>query len=423
MVAALSGFLRGESITGVVTNKTTNKPAAGDDVVLIRLQQGMQEATRTKTDAHGRFTLDVPDEGIHLVRVTHDKANYFRPAPPGTQSVEIDVYNAAAKVKGVSGEADVMRIQTDASGKTLHVVENFFVKNESSPPLTQFSDRPFEFYLPAGAVVEGSAALAPGGMPVQASPVPLGDANHYAFIFPIRPGETRFQITYRLPYSGSLKFSPRVGMPTDTIAVMMPKSMTFAGGASTPYSPVTEETTAQTYVARNVAPSEPLDFTVSGAGQMPRDTEAAATAGQGGADASGGTGAAAGTAATDTRPGGGLGVPLDPEGTNDPWAKYKWWILGGLGLVMAAGAGFMLTGNQKGVVAPAGGAVAIAGGPASLLGAMKEELFALETDKLQGRLTEKEYLEQKAALEVVLRRALLRGEGGPDASNVAGPVA
>jgi hypothetical protein len=423
MVAALSGFVRGESITGVVTNKTTNKPAAGDDVVLIRLQQGMQEATRTKTDSHGRFTLDVPDQGIHLVRVTHDKANYFRPAPPGTQSVEIDVYNAAAKVKGVSGEADVMRIQTDASGKTLHVVENFFVKNESSPPLTQFSDRPFEFYLPAGAVVEGSAALAPGGMPVQASPVPLGDANHYAFIFPIRPGETRFQITYRLPYSGSLKFSPRVGMPTDTIAVMMPKSMTFAGGASTPYSPVTEETTAQTYVARNVAPSEPLDFTVSGAGQMPRDTEAAATAGQGGADASGGTGAAAGTAATDTRPGGGLGVPLDPEGTNDPWAKYKWWILGGLGLVMAAGAGFMLTGNQKGVVAPAGGAVAIAGGPASLLGAMKEELFALETDKLQGRLTEKEYLEQKAALEIVLRRALLRGEGGADASNVAGPVA
>jgi hypothetical protein len=426
MVAALSGFVRGESITGVVTNKTTNKPAAGDDVVLIRLQQGMQEATRTKTDSRGRFTLEVPDQGIHLVRVTHDKANYFRPAPPGTQSVEIDVYNAAAKVKGVSGEADVMRIQTDASGKTLHVVENFFVKNESSPPLTQFSDRPFEFYLPAGAVVEGSAALAPGGMPVQASPVPLGDANHYAFIFPIRPGETRFQITYRLPYSGSLKFSPRVGMPTDTIAVMMPKSMTFAGGASTPYSPVTEETTAQTYVARNVAPSEPLDFTVSGIGQMPRDTEAAATAGQGGADASGGVGAAAGTAATDTRPGGGLGVPLDPEGTNDPWAKYKWWILGGLGLVMAAGAGFMLTGNQKGGVAPAGGGVAaggFAGGPASLLGAMKEELFALETDKLQGRLTEKEYLEQKAALEVVLRRALLRGENGADASNVAGPAA
>jgi 5-hydroxyisourate hydrolase-like protein (transthyretin family) len=429
MVAAFSSFACADSITGTVTNKTTNKPAAGDDVVLIRLQQGMQEATRTKTDAKGRFTLDIPaneSQAIHLVRVTHDKANYFRPAPPGTQSVEVEVYNAAAKVKGVSSEADVMRLQTDESGKALHVVENFFVKNESTPPLTQFSDRPFEFYLPEGAVVEGSAALAPGGMPVQASPVPLGEANHYAFIFPIRPGETRFQITYKLPYSGSLKFSPRVMMPTDTIAVMMPKSMTFKPGPSAPYTPVTEETTAQTYVARSVAPSQALDFTVSGTGQMPRDTGAAAAAGEGGpatanAAAQAGVGGATGTAASDTRPGGGLGTPLDPEGTNDPWAKYKWWILGGLGLVLAVGAGVMLK-NGPAPVANQVGAGAAAAGSDSLLAAMKEELFALETDKLQGKLTDSEYVEQKAALEVVLRRALARGERSVDASNVAGPV-
>lgn len=53
---------------------------------------------------------------------------------------------------------------------------------------------------------------------------------------------------------------------------------------------------------------------------------------------------------------------------------------------------------------------------------MKDELFALETDRLQGRLTESEYLEQKTALETVLRRALLRGERGVDASKVTGPV-
>jgi 5-hydroxyisourate hydrolase-like protein (transthyretin family) len=435
VVAAFSSLAFADSITGTVTNKTTNKPAAGDDVVLIRLQQGMQEATRTKTDAKGRFTLDVPaneSQAIHLVRVTHDKANYFRPAPPGTQSVEVDVYNAAAKVKGVSSEADVMRLQTDESGKSLHVVENFFVKNESSPPLTQFSDRPFEFYLPEGAVVEGSAALSPGGMPVQASPVPLGEPNHYAFIFPIRPGETRFQITYKLPYSGSLKFSPRVMMPTDTIAVMMPKSMTFKPGPSAPYTPVTEETTAQTYVARSVAPSQTLDFTISGTGQMPRDTGAAATAGEGGAAADASTQAGAGgatsAAASDTRPGGGLGTPLDPEGTNDPWAKYKWWILGGLGLVLAVGAGVMLKNGPAPAVRAAGVAGLGASGssvaaPGSLLAAMKEELFSLETDRLQGKLTESEYVEQKAALEVVLRRALARGErSAVETSDVAGPV-
>jgi hypothetical protein len=121
-----------------------------------------------------------------------------------------------------------------------------------------------------------------------------------------------------------------------------------------------------------------------------------------------------------------LGVPLDPEGTNDPWAKYKWWILGGLGLAMAVGAGMMLKNGpaQAVAVSGAGGFAAgpVVGGSDSLLAAMKEELFALETDRLQGRLSESEYVEQKAALEVVLRRALLRGERAADASNVAGPV-
>ena len=419
-VAALPLLGFAESITGTVINKTNNKPAAGDDVVLIRLAQGMQESTRTKTDAKGNFTLDVPDAGVHLVRVTHDKANYFRPAPPGTQSVDVEVFDAAPKVDGVSSEADVMRIQTDEGGKSLRVVENFFVKNESTPPRTQFGERPFEFYLPAGAVVEGSAALGPGGMPVQASPIPLGDPNHYAFIFPIRPGETRFQITYHIPYSGNLKLGPRPTMLTDTVAVMMPKSMNFQAAASSAYAPVTEDTAAQTFVARNVSPSQPLEFTVSGTGQLPRDNASPTTSDNGAAG--GPQQQPSSSAASDTRPGGGLGTPIDPEGTNDPWAKYKWWILGGLGLAMAAGAGVMLKNNpaQPAAAIPAVAAVPITGSTA-LLTVLKEELFAVETDRLEGKLEPAEYAEQKAALEVVLKRALARN-GAPQKTTETEPV-
>ena len=412
--------LAASTLTGVVTNKTTNKPSAGDEVVLIRLQQGMQESTRTKSDAKGQFKLDVPDDGVHLVRVTHDKANYFRPVQPGTESVEVEVYNAAAKVEGVTGEADVLRLQTEPGGSGLTVVENFFVKNESTPPRTQFSDRPFEFYLPAGAVVQGSAALGPGGMPVQAAPVPLGDTpNHYAFVFPVRPGETRFQITYKVPYTGSLQFAPKPTLPTDTVAIMMPKSMGFKAGPSNPYSAVTEETTAQTYVARNVQPSQALEFTVSGTGELPRDTPTApaGSAGGQGSDPASVAGGQA-TATTDARPGGGLGNPIDPQGTNDPWAKYKWWILGGLGLLLAGGAGVMLktgsgvAGVPASVETASAPAVSHVGAPtvhgSGLLAALKEEMFALETDRLQGKVSDTEYGEQKAALEVVLRRALNR---------------
>jgi len=415
-----------ESITGTVTNKTTSKPAAGDDVVLIRLSQGMQESNRTKTDSRGHFSLELPDQGVHLVRVTHDKANYFKPAPPGTTTLDVDVFNAAAKVEGIAGEADVMRIQTDESGKTLHVVQNFFVKNDSDPPKTQFSDRPFEFYLPAGAVVEGSAALGPGGMPVQASPVPLGDPNHYAFIFPIRPGETRFQITYHVPYSGSLEIMPKLVLATDTIAIMMPKNMGFKAGPSAPYSAVNDEVNAQTYVARGVSPSQPLGFTVSGTGQLPRDSQQTGAPGNGETTQAQSTGAGAGSAATDTRPGGGLGNPIDPEGTNDPWAKYKWWILGGLGLLLAAGAGVMLKQSPQAAsgVAHGGHSGEAQGlGQAGSLAALKDELFSLETDHLQGRLTDMEYQEHKAALEVVLRRVLARDGSAKDLPVTAGRTA
>jgi hypothetical protein len=43
-----------------------------------------------------------------------------------------------------------------------------------------------------------------------------------------------------------------------------------------------------------------------------------------------------------------------------------------------------------------------------LLQALKEEMFALETDHLQHRVSDEEYVQHKAALELVLRRALQR---------------
>jgi hypothetical protein len=41
-----------------------------------------------------------------------------------------------------------------------------------------------------------------------------------------------------------------------------------------------------------------------------------------------------------------------------------------------------------------------------LLSSIKDELFALESDKLTGTLTPEEYADAKAGLEAVLKRAL-----------------
>jgi hypothetical protein len=431
-LALPAAALAATTVTGTVMNRTTDKPAAGDAVTLLKLVAGMQEVSSTTTNAHGVFTLSAPDDGNYLVRVTHDHATYFAAVTAGSKTVDLDVYNAAAHVVGVATEAIVIRAQTDASGGTLNVVQNFFVKNDSKPAMTQFSADPFDFYLPEGAVIEASAAMAPNGMPVSASPVPLAEKGRYAFLFPIRPGETRFQIAYHLPYTGTTKFGLKVAGLTDAFAVIIPKAMNFTPVAGTPFNPVNDDANAQTFVARKVIPGQPLGFQLTGTGQLPRDTPTGGqTGGQAGADQGGAPdGGGPATASSDTAPGKGLGVPLDPNGTNEPLAtKYKWWILGALGLVLVCAAGILLRKPQGGHAVVAGDSVAVgttdlaaavrpavrAGVPPvgghreQLLQVLKEELFALETDRLQGHIAEPEYLQQKAAIEMILRRALGRG--------------
>ena len=390
---ALASGASAATITGTVTNGTTHTPAARDTVTLISLDQRMQEIAKTTTDAQGHFSIDAPDPGMHLIRIDHQGAAYFQPAPPNTPNVNAQVYDVAASVPGVNTVANVMRVETDGQG--LRVTQSFFIKNDSNPPRTQFSNRSYEFYLPPEAQIEGSAAMAPGGMPVQSSPVPLKEKGEYAFLFPLRPGVTQFQLSYHLPYSGSLAFDQRFANPTDSFVVMMPKSMSFKAGGGVSFESLNETPGALTFLARNATPSRPIGFTVSGSGAMPRETQTADS------QSNDSSSSAANAQATDTRPGGGLGVPID---TPDPLAKYKWFILGGITLVFAVGAGFMLSRPAEGSVTEAV-AVPSAGG---VLAALKDELFALETDHLQGRLSDSEYEQQKQALELVLRRALAR---------------
>jgi hypothetical protein len=335
-------------------------------------------------------------------------------------------------VPGITTEANVLRIETDPQG--LHVTQSYFVKNDSAPPRTQFSSHSYEIYLPPDAKIEGAAAMGPGGMPVASSPAPMGEKGHYAYLFPLRPGETQFQVTYSLPYSGSAKFTPKLADAADNVVIMVPKSMTFTPDASTRYQPINDDINAQTFVAKNVSPAQALGFSVSGSGALPRDVQTAQSAnGQAGAPAS----------ADDNRPGGGLGNPID---TPDPLSKYKWWILSGAGLLLVIAAAFFLRRPAQ-----RDEAVVAAGAPASqdaeqyaapltwtqadpppatvapvppqpqpaaeptpeahtrsLLNSLKEELFALEADRARGNVGEVEYAAHKQALEAIIRRALNR---------------
>lgn len=415
--AAAVGFIfagalaQAATITGTVTDNTTNKPAAGDTVALVDVQANMAVVAHATTNADGHYSLTEPGSGPYLIRVTHQGAPYFIAAPQNGGPGDIPVYDVKAKVAGVHIEADVLEIE--AANGQLSVDERFFVHNLSSPPVTQYSQRAFEIVLPANATIVDTGAQRPNGLPTSAQLNPVGPKGHYAFDFPIQPDQgskdTLFQVAYTLPYTGSpFTFHTLLSLPADDLGVLLPKSMTFKPAAGTGFSPIQEDPGVQTFLIRNAPAGKLIAFTVSGTGAMPRDQ---------GSNSAGQNSAAAGDGG---QPGGGIGAPID---TPDPLTKYKWWILTGLALMLTIAAAFLLR-KPAGQAVPVSGDAAAAGplpiptspstpgAPAvrsnALLNALKEELFAVESEKIAGKLPEKEYAEVKAALETVLKRALKR---------------
>src|ERR1041385_4834765 len=185
-------------ITGTVTNATTNKPSVGDEVVLLSLASGMDEVAKTKTDSQGHYMLNVPDENAqHLVRVSRQNVHYFKAAPPGTTTVDVTVYDAATQVEGLVTDARVFHLQ--ASGGNLDVQELYILNNQSQPPRTKIGNQTFAITLPDGAQIGDASLTGPGGMPLTVAAVPSGAKDRYAYDFPIKPGETRFEVNYKVP--------------------------------------------------------------------------------------------------------------------------------------------------------------------------------------------------------------------------------
>lgn len=418
----LTGALaQAASVSGTVTDQTTGKPAAGDTVVLLDVQAGMGEAAHATTDAKGHYTLTEPGSGPYLIRVTHQGAGYFIAAPQGGGPGDIPVYDVAAKVAGVSIEADV--IEAEASNGQLTIDERYFVHNTSSPPTTQWSPRSFSIVLPADATISDVGAQRPGGLPTSVKLDPDGPKGHYSFNFPIEPSQgdkdTMFQVSYNLPYSGGkYTFKSIESLKADNVAVLLPMSMSFAGGAGANFTSVNADPGVQTFLVKNVPADKTVAFTLSGTGSIPREAQ-------------GGPQSGSEAAAAPAAPGGGIGTPID---TPNPLSKYTWWILGGLALLLTAAAAFLLRKPEPamagapgmtvpmGMATPQGGALPVASGAgayvppvspaaknAALLNALKEELFALESERLSETILPAEYAEAKAALETVLKRALKRG--------------
>jgi hypothetical protein len=269
LLVCLSTAARGATnITGSVRNQSRGEPAAGDDVMLTRLDKGMQEKARAKTDSQGAFNLNVqyPDKP-YLVRVFHQGVSYDHQASVG-QTLIIQVFDAATHVQGITGTIEILRTGTVAN--LLHVSDMVEIKNESSPPLTQAGERTFEVYLPANAKIDSVLAAGPGEMGVMISVAPVpGEPGHYAVNFPLRPGATKFAFNYDLPYRGHAAFQTRHAYPLKQMAVMIPPTMKFSSRSPAFKILPVGNSRYQVQAADHLQAGEGPGFEISGTGALP----------------------------------------------------------------------------------------------------------------------------------------------------------
>ena len=260
--------LRATEIRGSVRNQTRGQPAVGDEVILIRIDQGMPEQARATTDARGAFTFSPQhSDRPYLVRVIHQRVDYEQRAVAG-DILSVRVFDVASQVPNVTGSIEILR--TGTNGRRLHVSDMYEITNESSPPLTQVGERTFDAYLPPDAKVDSVLAAGPGKLAAMISATLVtGEPGHFTVSFPLRPGATRFAFNYDLLYEGRTTFQIMRAYPMRQLAIMIPLSMKFSSPSSAFETLATGEKGYQVHVVSGLNAGKGPSFAVSGAGALP----------------------------------------------------------------------------------------------------------------------------------------------------------
>jgi hypothetical protein len=394
-------------ITGLVRNATSGQPAAGDEVILLRLDRNPHEEARTKIDAQGGFTFNLPDpDHPHIIRVIHHGVNYEKPVT-AAGPISIDVFDAAAKVEGVTGGIEIIRAGT--RGSALHVSDMVEIWNQSNPPVTQVSARSFEVYLPAGAMIDSVLAAGPDNIAASVSAMLVpGEPGHYSVNFPVLPGATKFAFNYDLPYNGHATLSTKSVYSFKQVAIMIPPTMAFASPSSAFQALPVGTDRYHVEAAENVRAGATLKFEISGAGELPEAHRQSPTAANPPAEA---------PAPEPSAIAAGVSQVVNTAPRARKIATHSsagwWWVLG-TAVICFAVCVFFAWRRQSLRRRRAASVVQLRShwlpSAAPLVDALKEGLFQLESDRMQGAICSEDYTSAKRALEGTIQWALTRAQ-------------
>jgi hypothetical protein len=223
------------AVTGTVINKTTGKPQAGATVALNKLGQqlGIEMIDQAKSGPDGSFTInqDISGGGTpYLIRTAYDGVTYnlmIRPGSP-TTGLTVEVYNATK----VPGQAKVSKhmVLFQPGGGQMTVNETYLFENSGQTAWNDPGTGTLHFFLPVAAEGKVQAEVTgPGSMPIGAPTAKTAKPDVYEIDYPVKPGETRFDLTYQVPYTEGAPYDGKIVTKDENTYLIVPNGVTMAG--------------------------------------------------------------------------------------------------------------------------------------------------------------------------------------------------
>lgn len=216
-------------IDGVIVNGTTGQPQANTVVMLIQpTQAGMQTLGTTKTDAQGKFSFDNNDaQGPRLIQAIFQGVQYNRMVPPGMPSTGLQIPVYASTNKAGTAKVSQHFIVLQPGEKEMTVSEGLLYMGDPSLTYNDPVNGSVRFYVPPEATGLTSVTVNPaGGMPIQRPALKTKEPGIYKVDYPVRPGETRFDVNYAIPTTSPMVFNDKLIYPEGSSNLVVPSGVT-----------------------------------------------------------------------------------------------------------------------------------------------------------------------------------------------------